>query len=543
MKKFKIFALIALAFSSLYFVFFQFQNCAKVNYQTQAGVTVTTTGTNSSEKIVEVNPEFFTDPSDLKILFVVDDSFTMSQSRAQLANAMDSLLNPLKGRNSEIRIVSTTGILNNQLDYINDDEYVGPDGVVITQAQAQNLANYGIKRHYTPSKGVRHQAMAISKYYSESQFEEVKSKIKLQVQAVGNQGNDNEETVCAAIHQLFDKSQNSFFNTGDKSAVIFLSDENDGSLFNTCSKTIAFKASNQPQIYYSYQQERVQALVEYNVNKDGVKTPISTLLGLPFKHPVNVMSQCTAADVESVKAELRRQGYDLISVSNCTYTTQESFYYGADFGDTGVEPSKDLCSTTMTFQGVTYANIYAYIRAAGYNAVPGSCKRTTSQANSLMITDERVPAVQIDAAVEQRADLIEGLQVRSEQLFGSGYIVASIVRRTNDGCPLNQGQSVGAVFEALTSRLGQNAVIESLCASSFSNVLGNVSQFMIQQAQKSYSLKVLSENEYIKGINVKRGNNTFTLSSHQYEVVGHTFTLLSFEPKTGDLFQVLIGTN
>ena len=68
MKKFKIFALLVLSFSSIYFVFFQFQNCAKVNYQTQAGVTVTTTGTGTStEKTVEVNPLFFNDPSDVRL--------------------------------------------------------------------------------------------------------------------------------------------------------------------------------------------------------------------------------------------------------------------------------------------------------------------------------------------------------------------------------------------------------------------------------------------------------------------------------------------
>ncbi len=160
MKKFKIFVIVALTFSSLYFLFFQFQNCAKVNYQTQAGVTVTTTGTNSGEKVVEVNPEFFTDPSDLKILIVVDDSFSMSQSRTQLANAMDSLVNPLKGRNSEIRIVSTTGILNNQLDYINEDEYIGANGV-ITQAEAQIFIFKDQKNDYEPYENIKHHKMPL----------------------------------------------------------------------------------------------------------------------------------------------------------------------------------------------------------------------------------------------------------------------------------------------------------------------------------------------------------------------------------------------
>ena len=543
MKKFKIFIIIAMACSTLYFVFFQFQNCAKVNYQTQGGVTVLTTGTNPNQKVVEVNPEFFTDPSDMKILFVVDDSFTMSQSRAQLATAMDSLVDPLKGRNSEIRIVSTTGILNNQLDYLNQDDYIGPNGPT-TQAEAQNLANYGINRHYIPSKSVRHQPLVLNKYFSDSQFNEVKAKIKAQVQAVGNQGNDTEETLCAALHQLYDKSNNAFFSTGDKAAVVFLSDENDGSLFATCSKKIAFKASNQPQIYYSYLQERVQAIVEYYVNKDNVETPMTTQLGLAFKHSTAAdLAACTAADVEKVKAELIRQGYKLISVNNCIYTTQETFYYGADFGDTGVGPAKDLCSAPATFQGVNYANIYAYIKAAGYSAVAGSCKRTTSQANSLNITAERIPVVPLTSEAGKNSDLISGLKLQSEALFGSGYMVASIVRRQNDGCPLNSGQTVGTIFETITSHLPNNAVIESLCANSFASVLSNVSKFMVHHALKSYSLKVLAENEYIVGINVRRGSSKFTLSAHQYETVGHSFTLLSFEPQTGDIFEVLIGTN
>ena len=88
----------------------------------------------------------------------------------------------------------------------------------------------------------------------------------------------------------------------------------------------------------------------------------------------------------------------------------------------------------------------------------------------------------------KNSDLIAGLSERSSALFGSGYIVASIVRRQNDGCPLNQGQSVGSIFESVTTRLGENAVIETLCANSFANVLGNISKFMISHALKSYSL-------------------------------------------------------
>lgn len=543
MKKFKIFALAVLTFSSIYFMFFQFQNCAKVNYQTQAGVTVLTTGTGTStEKTVEVNPLFFNDPSDIKILFVVDDSFTMSQSRVQLANAMSSMLTPLKGRNSEVRIVSTTGILNNQLDYTNVDEYIGPTGT-ITAAQAAQLPNYGMKRNYRPSQSARHQPLVFSKYFSDAQFEEVKEKAKSQVLAVGNAGDDNEETLCAALHHLYDTNANSFFKAGDKAAIVMLSDENDASLYTTCSKQIAFKASTTPQIHYSYQQERIQAVIEYYVMKDNVETSVTTQLGLPFKHSLAAdLAECTAADRETLKTELLRQGYKLISINDCVYTNQETFYYGSDFGDNGTGPSKDLCSTPVTYQGRNYPTLYAYIASAGYTAVSGSCKKIASQSNSLFITQERIPVIPLDSEAGKNTDLISGIQDQAENLFKSGYIVASIVRRQNDGCPLNAGQSVGSIFESLTSKLSNNAVIESLCASSFANALSSVSKFVIQSSQKSYSLTVLSDSEFIRGINIKRSNSKFSLSSHQYETVGHTFTLLSFEPQSGDIFEVLIGT-
>jgi hypothetical protein len=544
MKKFKIFALFILTLSSIYFVFFQFQNCAKVNYQTQAGVTVTTTGTGTStEKTVEVNPLFFNDPSDVKILFVVDDSFTMSQSRIQLANTMNSMLDPLKGRNSEIRIVSTTGILNNQLDYANEDEFIGPTGP-ITAAQAGALSDYTIKRNYRPSQSARHQPLIFSKYYTDTQFDEVKEKAKSQVLAVGNAGDDTEETLCAAIHHLYDDSTNSFFKPGDKAAVIFVTDENDASLFTTCSRQIEFKSSNTPQIYYSYDQERIQAVIEYYVMKDNVQTAVTSQLGLPFKHSTSAgLAQCTAADRETLRTELIRQGYQLISINDCIYTTQETFFYGADFGDDGSVSNKDLCTTQVTYQGQTYSTLYAYIASAGFTAAAGSCKKVMSQSNSIFITENRLPVIPMDSEAGRNTDLISGIQDQSEKLFKSGYIIASIVRRPNDGCPLNAGQSVGSMFESLTAKLSNNAVIESLCASSFETTLSSVSKFMVQSAQKSYSLKVLSESEYIRGINIKRGNSKFTLSSHQYETVGHTFTLLSFEPQNGDIFEVLIGQN
>lgn len=97
------------------FVVSVFQNCAKVNYQALPQAKVA--GAHAITKLVTINPSFNPQNADMKVLLVVDDSFTISQSQARLASAMDSLLDPLSGRNVDFKIVSTSGTPDNQIDY------------------------------------------------------------------------------------------------------------------------------------------------------------------------------------------------------------------------------------------------------------------------------------------------------------------------------------------------------------------------------------------------------------------------------------------
>lgn len=530
MKYVKMFAIPVISIVGLYVGFFQFQNCAKVNYQTQNGVTVTETGTPNGDKIAEINPEFFSDPSDLKILLIVDDSYTMSQSQQQLHQAMDSLLDPVKGRTSEIRIISTTGVLNNQVDYTSADSAdVIPPGKV--------------QRIYRPANNGRHAPFQILSTYSNDQFNEMKAKIKAEVLKVGIQGSDNEEPICASLHHLYDESGTRFFKSGDKVAVIILSDENDSSVFDQCSKMIEFMRTAETGVLYSYLQERALATVEYEVTNDNVPVQVTSQIGLALAHTHSGESNtvCSAQDRESVKSRLTAQGYNVIAITDCKYTLQETFFYGSDFGDDGSNPDRNLCTQGFTYNNQNYLNLYQYLVASQLPARAGSCLQKPLDTGSFVPTGLSTSIIPLTSVPGQNKDLLSGLQERAETLFGSGYVVASLVRRLNDSCSLQAGQSVGAIFETLTQKLGTNGVIESLCASSFSTVLTKVSNFVVSQSKKSYQLKVLEQGEYIKGINIKRGTTTFTLSSHQYEVVGSTITFLSFDPQPGDLFQVIIG--
>lgn len=529
MKHFKMFALSTVSIVGLYFGFFHFQNCAKVSYKTQNGVTVTETG-NGGDKIAEINPEFFTDPADLKILLIVDDSYTMSQSQKSLHDAMDSLLNPIKGRTSEIRIVSTTGVLNNQVDYTYSESAISyPAGTV--------------QRTYRPRSGERHIPFQILKSYTNDQFNEMKEMIKAEVLKVGVQGSDTEEPICASLQHLYDDSGSSFFKSGDKVAVIILSDENDSSVFETCSKMIEFIQNSQDGVMYSYLQERALATVEYEVMNDNVPTNVISQIGLPLAHVHTAESNttCSAGDLTAVNTRLTAQGYKVIRITDCKYTLQESHFYGSDFGDDGSNPDKNLCAQSFVYNYQTYNNLYFYFQSSGLPARAGSCARKLLDSGSYVVTGNQTPVIPVTTTPGQNKDLLGGLQERAENLFGSGYMIASLVRRPNDPCSLKAGQSIGTLFETLTQKLGDNGIIESLCASSFSNILSKAANFVVNQSKKSYQLKVLETGEYIKGINIKRGTTTFTLSSHQYEVVGATFTFLSFDPQAGDLFQVIIG--
>jgi hypothetical protein len=508
------------------FVVSVFQNCAKVNYQALPKAKVA--GAHAVTKLVTINPSFNPQNADMKVLIVVDDSFTMSQSQARLASAMDSLLDPLSGRNVDFKIVSTSGTPDNQIDY---------------DIQTTNISATTAQNTITNSVGNRHGTLKSLQSFNTAQFTSLKNQIKSSILAVGTNGSNTEEGFCAAARQLFDTASNRFFNSGDKAAIIFLSDEDDASAYSKCLSAYQQNTTASQVIIYNYTQKRAKLSLEYQVNRDGLVSWYPVTWGISLSSPNNYVqdANCSATDLAAVQAKISQMGYVIRNVGSCIYETVQSNYYGADLGDNGSVPSKNLCSSTVIYQGQSYSNLYSLVTAAGHSALSGSCVKQTISTGTITAASSLVSIIKADTVSNDAQDLRAAIINKSHELFGTGFVFASIIRRNGETCALQTGQSYGSKYEQLTTNLNSNAVIETMCASSFSTVLTNVSTFIQNVANRSYVIPDMAADESVFSVGVRRNNGLIALSPTQFEAVGSTITLTNFSLFQGDVIEVAYG--
>ena len=519
-----------------------FQNCSKVNYNELSGPKVKTTGQVS--RVISLNPTFNTENSDMKVLFIVDDSYTMSQSQTRLSNAVDSLVNPLFGRDVEFKVVSTSGIPSNEIDYEINRKYFDNSGSEISATQISSTPNYLIDNQITNRVTDRHPQISSLKNFTTSQFNSVKTKIKTAILNVGVNGSDSEEGFCPAVRQLFDTSSSSFFKKGDKAAIIFLTDEDDSSSFSNCVSSYQQQVSNKPVVYYSYLEQQAKLTLEYQAERDGLTVwiPITWGIGLPNGQYFNANGTCNASDISIATKIITDKGYIVRNVSACVYESVQSTRYGADLGDDGTNPNLNLCQATVTFQTATYPNLYSFITASNLSAVSESCQKSTLPANTISnIIGAFTSVIASDQASSIMQDLTSALINKSGELFGTGFIMAHIIRKSNESCALLPGQSYGVKYEKLATQLPQNSVVESLCSADFTNVLSQVSQFIVFSANNSYVVPGLVEAEIILSVAVKRDGQTMTLTKSQFEAVGSTITLIGFKLESGDTLEISVG--
>jgi hypothetical protein len=520
-----------------------FQNCAKVNYDTFSNVG--TLGTGGSRKLT-IDPTYNQVKANLKVLFVVDDSYTMSQSQLQLANALDSLLNPLMGHNVDIKIVSTSGVPSNEVDYNITTRYMTEQRLMIPQSQTSSLSSYLIEKSVANNSNLRHGTLKLYRSSTTAQFNALKNQIKSAILDVGVNGSDTEEGLCSTARQLFDESSSSFFKAGDKAAIIILTDENDSSVFSNCVSRYIQRVASQPVVYYNYGQQRARVTLEYQLTRDGATDwyPVVWGVALNGAQTITNGNTCSSAHLNYAVNRITSQGYVIRNVSACVYETVPASYYGADLGDNGSDVNKNLCTQQAIFNNTAYTNLYTMVNAIGLSAQPGSCSKLVLPGNTLSNSIEYESVIKSDVASTNAQNIMYAIKNRATQLFGSsGFNLASLIRKYGESCSLSSGQTYGVAYEGLATLLGPaNSVTASLCASNFSSTLSQVSNYIVTEAASSYVISGLQSTESVIGVKVLRGTQNVSLSSSEYEVVGTTLTITNFTLQTGDKLEVQIST-
>lgn len=541
MKREQKMGIVGLSIIGLLVVSPMFQNCAKTNYDLFNNGLGTALGTSRK---VTIDPTYNQVKANLKVLFVVDDSYTMTQSQQQLANAVDSLLTPLKGHNVDLKIVSTSGIPSNEVDYTIATKYLDESRNTVSQSQAQSLSSYLIERNIS-NKNVRHNNLKLYRNSTDSQFGILKNQIRDALLAVGTSGSDTEEGLCATARQLFDESSSRFFQAGDKAAIVILTDEDDSSNFASCMSRYIQRVSSQPVVYYSYGQQRARVSLEYQLSQDGVTKwmPVQWGVSLNGQNTITNGNVCTQAHKDYAVNRITSQGYIVRNVTDCIYETVPVSYYGNDLGDNGSNANLNLCASQVTFNNVNYPNLYDLVHAVGLSASPGSCSKQVLPGNVASSAIEFDSVIKSDISASSAQNLISAIRNKSVELFGnSGFTVSTLARFAGDSCTLNAGQSYGTAYETLSVILGSNnSSIQSLCSGNFSNTLSQVSTFMVSEAASSYVVPGVLSTEKVNSVVVLRNGQRQVLSLSDYEAVGATITLTNFTLQLGDVLEVEIG--
>lgn len=525
---------------------FVFQNCAKTNYKTLGTASSqNATSTNLTKRKITVDPSFNPVKADMKVLFVVDDSFTMSQSQAHLANALDSLLNPLLGHNVEFKIVSTSGIPSNEIDFNVTTKYFSDQNIELSAIQITGLNSYIIEKNMTTSSNKRHAPLKLFRESTTSQFTNLKADIKKAIQDVGVIGSDTEEGLCSTARQLFDDTTSRFFKPGDKAAIVILTDENDSSVFSKCSRRYRQRVSNAPVVYYNYGQQRAKISLEYQVIKDGVSSwsPINWGVSLSGERSITVGAACSVADQNEALNRITSQGFNVRNITKCVYEIEQASYYGADLGDDGSDPNKNLCQNSFNYlNGIVYPNLYNMVNSNGFSIAANSCSKQIVPGNSLSAQMEFDSVIKSDSVASAAQDLKLSIANKSNELFGSsGFFISSLIRINTESCSLASGQSYGTKYQELTDLLGpQKSIVQSLCYTDFSTTLSKVSQFIVNEAEKSYSLPV-QDGETVLSVTLINGSSRKLLTASDYEAVKGVVTLSNFNLIKGDTLEVELG--
>lgn len=535
-------SLIGLLTVAVFFITAVFQNCAKVNYQTEGNPPLVADAV--ADRSVTIDPSFNQQKADVKVLFVVDDSYTMSQSQAQLATAIDSLLTPLQGHNAEFKIVSTSGIPSNEVDYTIQTKYMNEQKVEIPFSGITSVPSYLMERNISNNQSNRHPNFKLYRESTPSQFNSLKAQIKSAILNVGVNGSETEEGLCATARQLFDQSASKFFKAGDKAAIIIISDEDDSSDFNKCVTRYVQRVSTKPVVYYNYGQLRARLTLEYQTSRDGVLSWVPIVWGVPLSgaQTITLGGNCTNADKSLATQKLASAGYVIRNVTECIYESVPATYYGSDIGDDGTDPNRNLCSSPAYFHGQFFSNLYLMVNAIGLSSETGSCVKQVVPGSAISQPIETDSVVKSDVSANNTQDLKYAVMNRSTELFGNaGFMVASLAHLSSESCALATGQSYGTKYHALRNLLNGNGIEASICSSDFSSVLSQVSNFVITEAKKSYVVSDLAENESILSVSVRRGGKIILLNESDREIVRQSITLTGFNLVAGDVLEIKIG--
>lgn len=215
-----------------------FQNCGKVDFKNSLS-DIGKQCAASSCREGEIVPEQDVFKPELKVLLVVDNSFSMTQAQEKLATGVQSLIDGLKGFASSYYVYTTTQTGDKGVMSTRSGCRKEKDGVTTELASCPTTKELGAvytayeKNELTPSLAVGAD-FKISADATEANFDNLKSKISTVITGAGTAGNDSERGICTFLRTIYEDGANKIFNPGDVTVFGIISDEEDNSTVANC---------------------------------------------------------------------------------------------------------------------------------------------------------------------------------------------------------------------------------------------------------------------------------------------------------------------
>ena len=558
---------LALFFILLTFLVTSFQNCADNAVQFERLP-------SSLQRSVKLDAQSMENNQSVKVLFVIDDSNSMNPAQDKLNQKITQLVENLSNLNAEFAAI-TTNMSSIQMTAIQSSEQtINESATGYTRTyNSQNRAYIKMTTAKTVqiSRGLSAQEKALK-------VQEVLKMTQVGVSLSGQYNNEYEYGLCNLGILLNDDRPNAFIKSGDKVAVILLTNEDDYSItdydstssrknyFSDCP--FSYNASG----YSDYSVSSDSTFSVHIINSvsatfttgggqpitkrvDGSSTSIElssevyfspseaaedgstiTFGQLALSNPSYSLCSNTKLRNKLLDAFSREHGYNksAISILKCqaNHDSQKNSFSRSKY--------EDPC--TQSYEG--YSNGIEYVRQKGYwMSSSNFCLTSHSPTRWVGGSDRVSTVVHLKDLYPGSKNYSEIVSLAIDKKIGSGSLYFAAILSENSqftNCnPLNSQNK----FRILSDEINRNnnSDIYSLCDNDYSNIIQNVSQYTQKLVTNSYKVDFDLTKEYLEKVIVSRNNKVIqTLVNDQdYSIKGQTLTFKDYTPQPEDQYELV----
>ncbi len=509
--------------------------------------------------------------SPFKLLLVVDNSYTMSQSQAKLSKNIDTLLLPLKGLNVDVKVITTT---DEPQENNSNFKFIKADGS-FTEANFQSYTSVESldqykqadivkieKRHqYTESQGkVFNMKTADSSATTDSTI----SKLKTYILSLGTDGSDNETVLCPILRHFENLKTNSFYSVNDKTAIVVLTDEDDHSVASECKSLFGFDYgpvstdAGSEGDYFDFKVNAVDIEYSYKTSWDDVfadgvlklakgeatETATIKISWTDINQDDVTAGKCFEKSQQMVRALADRTDYRYTgsgnsypikivyknsTVSKCFISEfSRSYYiysndvsYGKDFCDLSVKNEKGQNLSEIP-DALSYTT---GVFSTGISHYSGGCSEThfsnpASYRRNGLSLDLSSNLVGTLSKTTTTTNLEKYLIDRMNTLFGSNVFLSIITNPSSGACVLQSGQSLGTRYEGLAALNSAAIKIFPICSDSYKDAIAATANFVTEVANQGLKMG-LPANAVVGDVYL----DLVKLDKSKYEIVKDNITL------------------